>query len=336
MSTAKGKFSRYAILAFLFWGFLLGESYTIYLHFDPSSVPDTESYLKMAQMDFQVHQIHRYRPIVPLLAAATALPIKMVYRKLWPHRPESDWPVRLAFMLVNSLIMALTAVMMLKIVEAYGGSTTVGFVVILFLLCSRMAIYISGLPRVDSFYLLMICLFLLGLKTKNDAAIIIALLLGPLAKESFIFFIPLAYNRMLSQKLIIPLTLSALLFMGTREIIDLYGQTSQQQNVLAAFEHFKNIPYTFFRILSPRGIGEILSIFGILNLPLLLWALEYRQFKNSLDFHIHGVFIVVVIHIFLSGDVGRMLYLAAPVVAVISTLAWEHSRYLAPLRKNFN
>ncbi|GAB4379702.1 MAG: hypothetical protein Kow0042_29360 [Calditrichia bacterium] len=329
----------YIFLYILFFFVIIGGAYTVYLHFDYTTVPDMRSYMKMAEGNFQVNLIHRYRPIVPLLAKLVSLPISEVYTYLWPHRPESDWPLRLGFLIVNSSILALAALLIFRTCRAYGILPFTALLVVFFILISRCALYISGLPRVDSLYFLIFALTLYGLKVNSKPALIFSILVGPFAKESFIFLAPLIFFwGKIDKKIQIALfALAGALVLGMRYGIDQLVGTDQTENLSIAFLHLHNLSYTLFRIFSIRGIGELFSVFGVLYLILFIGFTggkrERKKWTAYLDVPVNGLLIVVVLHMFLSGDIGRMSFLAAPALAVICGLILDRHSFFIPIKK---
>ena len=319
--------SRQSIFTFLVFFFvIIGSAYTIYLHFDYLTVIDLRSYIKMAQGDFDVNVTHRYRVIIPFLAKVVSLPISKIYTALWPHRAESLWPLRLGFLLVNSTLLSLTAYFILKTCLAYSASFLSSLLAVINLLVSRFAIYIAGLPRIDSLYLLIIALVFYGIKTKSYPVLILSILLGPLAKESFIFLIPIIffYAPIPRKQQIALYLLSALPVLTVHYFIDTHLGLSEKQSISNALAHFENIAYTFRKLASVRGLGEIISVFGFFNLVLIIGLTggkeQIRRWSGKIDGPLRWWLLAVMVHIFLSGDAGRMAYLAAPTVAVMMAL----------------
>ncbi len=316
--------TRYSVfIYFIFFFVIIGSAYTIYLHFDYTTVIDLRSYMNMAGGDFDVNVTHRYRVIVPFLAKTVSLPIAKVYTVLWPHRAESLWPLRLGFLVVNSTLLTLAAYFIFKTCLAYGASFLASLLTVINLLVSRFAIYIAGLPRIDSLYLLVFALVIYGIKTRSRPALIFSILIGPLAKESFIFLFPvLFFYAPLPRKQQIALYLiSALPVFAVHYFIDTHLGLSEKQSVSNALAHFENIAYTFHKLASVRGLGEIISVFGFFNIVLILGLTggreQIRRWAGQVDAPLWWLLAVVIVHIFLSGDAGRMAYLAAPTVAVM-------------------
>lgn len=172
-------------------GVLAGPAYTMYVHYDFSHSLDTRSYLRMARGEFaDVNVTRRYRVLVPAAAAAIAWPLEQVYARIWPQRATTDWPLRLAFYLLNTLLMAGTGLVLYETCRLYGASAAAAALAVVAVLCSRWAVYTSGLPLVDSLYMLLFALAFYAARSGSGAALVWVLLLGWLVKESFVFLVP--------------------------------------------------------------------------------------------------------------------------------------------------
>ncbi|UOG75582.1 hypothetical protein MTX78_03075 [Hymenobacter tibetensis] len=308
-------------------GVLAGPAYTMYVHYDFSHSLDTRSYLQIARGEFKgVSITRRYRVLVPTVAAAVAWPLEQVYTRIWPHRATTDWPLRLAFYLVNTLLMAAAAVVIYETCRLYGASPAAAALAVVAVLCSRWVVYISGLPLVDSLYVLLFALAFYAARSGSKAALITVLLLGMLAKESFVFLVPWLFlfgRRALNWPAQVAwLAVGGVLAFGVRHWIDTRIGAPAAESVQNALDHFENITYSLRRLLSVKGAGEIFSVFGFFWLALLVgWRKKQRASWTTPLGNAGAAFVaVVVVHMFLSGDLGRMGFLAAPVFAVAFAL----------------
>jgi hypothetical protein len=121
----------------------------------------------------------------------------------------------------------------------------------------------------------------------------------------------------------------ALLFI-VHEWIDNRLGVPAGQSVSNALSHFGNLSYSLRRAASPKGAGELLSIFGLFTLiPLLALAWQRRTRGlaqlGSREFTLAAV---VGAHMLLSGDLGRMGYLAVPVFCTMLALVFTQWRRL--------
>ncbi|WP_460550537.1 hypothetical protein [Hymenobacter daeguensis] len=317
-------------------------AYPMYVHFDFSHSPDTRSYLHMAAGRFDsIRVTHRYRVLVPAAAAVVAVPIAKVYGRVWPQRPAGWWPLRFSFYLVNCMLLAAAGACWFNGARQAGASAEAAALAMLAVLTSRWAEYAAGLPLTDSLYLLVFGLGYYAVRRGPGSAwaVFLALLLGPLAKESFFFLVPwllwfgrpaLAWSR---QLLALAGGLAALFVV--HYVIDRQLGAPASQSVSNALAHADNLLYSIRRACSPKGVGELLSIFGLFTLiPFVARWLEYRRrpiahsMFDGLGKPEMGLLTVVGAHMLLSGDLGRMGYLAAPAFCAALALVFTHWRRL--------
>ncbi len=205
-------------------------------------------------------------------------------------------------------------------------------------LTSRWAVYAAGLPLTDSLYLLVFGLAYYGVRRgpAGSWALITALLLGPLAIGSFFLLLPwiLWFGRKSlnwpKQALALCIGLAAVV--TVHYLVNDYSRSSGTQSIANALEHFDNIVYSLRRAISLKGVGELLSIFGLITLLVpISFLLDNYQGKTpaahaSLGIQEGLLLIVVALHMLLSGDLGRMGYLAAPVFSAALALTFTHWR----------
>ncbi|WP_140469373.1 hypothetical protein [Hymenobacter nivis] len=313
----------------------------MYRHYDFSYSPDTRSYLRMATGRFDSVSItRRYRVLVPAAAAALAAPITQGYGHVWPARAGALWPLRFAFYLLNCLLLGAAGACWFNVARLAGASAGAAALAMVALLTSRWAAYEAGLPLTDSLYTLIFGLGYYAFRRGPGAgwALALALLLGPLAKESFIFLLPwlLWYGRRalpLSRQLpVVGAGLGAL--WAVHWAIDSHIGAPATESVTNALAHLENISYSLHRAFNLKGMGELLSIFGLYVFILPVAYLRARTTPPSAQWHAplglaeFLLLVVVAIHMLLSGDLGRMGYLAAPVACTALALVFTHTRQL--------
>jgi hypothetical protein len=321
---------------------LVNLAYPMYLHYDFSHSLDTRGYLRMAGGRFDsVSVTRRYRVLVPAAAAVVAVPVAQVYGRVWPQRPAGQWPLRFAFYVVNCLLLATAGACWFNSARLTGASAAAAALALLAVLTSRWAEYAAGLPLTDSLYLLVFGLGYYAVRRGPGAgwAVAGALLLGPLAKESFVFLLPwlLWFGRpaLSWPRQLLALAGGLLALFAVHNWVDARIAAAPSESVSNAFEHLENITYSLLRAASPKGIGELLSIFGLFTLIPGV-ALVFRKGRaaarqlwlSSLGKAEAGLLVVVAIHMLLSGDLGRMGYLAAPVFVALLGLFFTHWRII--------
>jgi len=320
---------------------IIGNSYLTYDTFDFSHSIDSHSYIGIAQGDFNVTITHRYRIIVPFIAAAINKPVSLLFKKLWPDRDLGLNGLLMSFFVVNTLLCALTGYFIYLMCLDYGASYGASLIGLLAFLTSGWMSLTAGLPLTDSLYLLIIAMTLFGLKRQSGTILIICIFVGPLAKESFVFIAPLILffgRKTLNLYYQIPLfILSGILVFGIRHLIDMQVSVSWEKSLENAMDHSENIIYTCKRLFSVRGLGEFLRVWGIFSfIPLigLLGGSSARKlWMTKLDLVCPALFIVIMVHIFLSGDAGRMLFFASPMFALICAFVIDKHPYFQEFKK---
>lgn len=224
--------------------------------------------------------------------------------------------------------MAGTGLVLYETCRLFGATPAAAALAVVAVLCSRWAVYITGLPLVDSLYMLVFALAFYASRSGSKWALVAVLVLGWLAKESFVFLVPwllLFSRRALNWPAQLAwLALGGGLAFAVRHWIDTRIGAPPTESVQNALHHLENVGYSLRRLLSVKGIGEIFSVFGFFWLVLLLGrrgtAAQRAQWLIPLGWPGASFVGVVVVHMFLSGDLGRMGYLAAPVFAVAFAL----------------
>ncbi|MCB2409902.1 hypothetical protein [Hymenobacter lucidus] len=311
-------------------GLLAGSAYTMYVHYDFSHSLDTRSYLSIARGEFRgVSITRRYRVVVPAVAAAVAWPVEQVYARIWPQRAATDWPLRLAFYLVNTLVLAGAGLVFFRSCLLYGASPGAAVLAMVAVLASRWAVYTAGLPLVDSLYILVFALAFYGARSGSAVAVAACIVLGPHAKESFVFLVPwllwFGHRAMPWPRQLVWLAVSGAVAYGVRHWIDAQVGAPPQESLSNALDHLHNLAYSLRRLLSVKGAGEIFSIFGFFWLVLLVGLRGGAgRWLRPLGAGGAALLAVVLVHMLLSGDLGRMGYLAAPVFAVAFALILTH------------
>ena len=314
-------------------------AYPMYVHYDFSHSPDTRSYLRMAAGRFDsVNVTRRYRVLVPAAAAAVALPISKVYARVWPQRPAGQWPLRFAFYLVNCALLAAAGACWFNAARQAGAAPTAAALAMLAVLTSRWAEYAAGLPLTDSLYLLVFGLSYYAVRRGPGAgwALAVASLIGPLAKESFLLLVPWLWwfgqPALSAPRQAMALTGGLLALLVVHHLVDSSINAPATASVSNAVAHLHNLASSLHRACSVKGVGELLSIFGLLTLliPIAYWLPKRSSpagvWPSTFGWAEASLLAIVLIHMLLSGDLGRMGYLAAPVFCTTLALVFTHWR----------
>jgi hypothetical protein len=294
---------------------------------DLSLVPDTVTYLGIFDFDFDQNPVRKYRVLVPLLARAVHFLFGGIFTKLSPESFPGDFAVGMSFLVVNNIIMSIFAVFAFRFVSAYSSNLLASLAGLLSILTCRWTGGFAGLPLVDSLYLTVLMMTLLGLKTGSKVLIITSILLGPWAKESFIFIAPIIffYAPISKKKQILLFALSGILVFSFRYFIDIISGSSASGAFNRMFSHFDDIPLSLARLFSFHGVYELFSIAGfwvILIIPAFFKGV-LRSSIRRFETYVFWFTIAVLFQTILSTDVARMLYMLTPILAVLWALIIE-------------
>ncbi len=323
-------------------GGLLNAAYPTYRHYDFSHSLDTRSYLRLASGRFDsVNVTRRYRLLVPLAAGALARPLAALGTPGGRARPAGEWPLRLAFYLVNSLVLGAAGACFYRSARLAGAPAGASALALAAVLSSRWAGYAAGLPLTDSLYLLVFGLSYYAHRRGPGAgwAVALALALGPLAKESFVFLLPwLAYygRRALGWRgQVMALALGLAMLLAAHYWVDEAAGAAPATSVTNALAHVENLTYSLRRAFSFKGMAELFSIFGLFWLPVLA-ALGRPTGRRALAPVLGraeaGLLVLVAVHMLLSGDLARMGYLLAPAftAALALSMGWAWTQLGPP------
>lgn len=321
-SLTAGWVRRWLLPGALALGVLLNSAYPMYRHYDFSHSLDTRSYLRLASGRFDsVNVTRRYRLPVPLAAGALARPLAVLGTPAGAARPTGEWPLRLAFYLINCLLLAAAGACFYRGARLAGAPASASALALVAVLSSRWAGYAAGLPLTDSLYLAVFGLSYYAYRRGPGAgwAVALALALGPLAKESFVFLLPwlmwFGRRALGGRGQAAALALGLALLLAAHYWVDKAAGAAPATSVTNALAHVENLAYSLRRAFSFKGIAELFSIFGLFWLPVLAalgrpagrWALA-----PVLGWAEAGLLALVAVHALLSGDLARMGYLLAP------------------------
>lgn len=315
------------ILIFLFFlGIILGPAYNTYVHYDFSHTKiDCEAYLKVADANFEEATItHRYRVIVPFIAKAMSLPISAVYTKLWPHRADSNWPLRIAFYLVNSLILALAMLLLYQWLNSLslGPKKWIALLACAAVISGRWYNYMAGLPLTDSLYVLVIVATCIAIQSKNWKWLLLCIFIGPWAKESYLFVAPLLFIFGPNKWKQIPFWIvSGAFVFGMRYWIDQSIGIEATKSISEYSGHFNDFVYTFKKLASARGLGELFTVLSIFTL-VVIGVFMKKDLRTQIPSYVIWLLPLFVFHAFLSGEAARMLAFATPLWALCLMLGF--------------
>lgn len=319
------------LIVFLFsFAILFGPAFALFdsFNYDFIASPDLGNYLGLANLDFDQSPVRKYRVIVPFLAAGVNFIFGPIFTALSPDTfPGPDFSMCMSFFLVNTTLMSIFGVLVYRLCREFGASHMAALIGLLSVLTCRWTFYLAGLPYVDSLYLVVIGMTLLGIKTKNSTLIIASIMVGPWAKESFLFIAPLIFffSHISKLKQIVLFIISAAVVFAFRYFVDAVSGTPFNESLHTDINHLSNIADSLRRLFSFHGVYEVISIFGLWGL--LFFFLLRKNVRDTVSGKTPVYFliyiVIVLVHALLSTDLARMFYLATPVLAVWFALIWD-------------
>lgn len=302
---------------------ILGPAYSLFdtYSYDVVANPDIKTYLGLAEFDFDQSPVRKYRVIIPFLAAGVNVVFGPLFNALAPTTfPGPDFSLCMSFLVVNSILMSLFGVLVYHLCRAFGVSRVAAGVGVLSVLTCRWTAYLSGLPLVDSLYMVVVALTLLAIKRRNEKLIVLAIFLGPWAKESFVFLAPLLFlfSGMNKGKQVLFFFLSACLVFAFRYGMDSVTGSTLNMGLQHSFSHWKYIPDALARVFSFHGLYEIFSVVGVWGICFLFLIKKHirESVKKNTTMYMVLFLGIVLIHVLLSAELARMLYIATPVMAI--------------------
>jgi hypothetical protein len=311
------------LIYFFFLSLTAGTSFALFSDYiyKEAANPDLDTYLGLSHFDFDQSPIRRYRVIVPFLAAGLHALLHPILNLMQPqHFPGPDFSMGFCFLIINNLIMAGAFLMIYELGKSLGMQSRFALLSVLFIITCRWTLYVCGLPLVDSLYFFILTATLYAITTQNIRWTYAVMLLGPWAKESFIFVAPMLffYGPIPKLKQIPIWILSGALIFAFRYGYDQWAQWPVEESLQRDVAHLGFIGDSLHRLFSFHGVYEIASIVGLggMSFLLLLHPAIRRQWKSGVQTFQWIYLLIILWHALLSTDLARMLYLMMPVLAL--------------------
>lgn len=319
------------LLVFLFClAVIHGPAFSLMDNFDQSACIDCQTYLGVAELDLDQSPVRRYRPIVPLLAGSVNFVFGRIFSVLAPKQFPGNFPLTFSFYLVNCILLSIWGVIIYRYCKAYTLAPVYAIGGLLVMLSCRWTPYIAGTPLADSLYCLVLGLVLLGIKEKNEKMVLLAIYLGPFAKESFIFIAPLLFffSHVGKLRQLIHFSLSGILVFSFRYAYDYIAGLPPSSGLEADLGHLDYVLDISKRLFSFHGAYDVMSNFGLwLLFPLLAFWLApgFRlALKGHSEWYMLFFMASVFVHMVLSSSFERMFYLAMPLICLFTGLSIYH------------
>ncbi len=305
---------------------LAGMGMSVLFDYDLACAVDQKSYWSMAQLDFQTSPHRRYRFVIPLLAGGLNAVIRWPVQLLRPGALSGDFSLKLSFFIVNLLIAAAWCTLIFRYCRAYGLSMMASLTGLLAVVTSRWSAQYVGTPHTDLLFCLAIVSALYGIKTRDDRFLWVAILLGPVSKESFLFAAPILFwSHWTAWKTALALLLSGALAFLSRYLIDISIAQTIDQSIRADLNILRYIPSQLARLKVTGYWIELFASFGLWwMLPLAERLLIGRMPATAA--YLKQPYVIVFLltsafQIVLNGEYARMVYMLMPVYALIIAIA---------------
>jgi hypothetical protein len=318
--TTTSTIKSYLLVWLLCLSLLVGSSYNTYLAYERFYNPDTETYMNIARFNFKGQSlIRRYRIIIPAAAALVAKPISLFYNKLFQDKREgADWPLITGFFIVNCLVMATAGLLIYLVCVHYKVSSLATLIGLMaYTVGGRWQSFDAGHPNTDSLCVLVTAMLIYALLKQRSWLLIMAILIGPFSKESFIFFVPMIIwfsKGNLRWKAVAALVVSYGIHILFRHWVDAQDITNMQASVHADMEHFDNILISLKKFISVKGWGEMFTMYGLFTF-IYVAAFWYKSICSFMIKHLTffniSFIIIMLVHAILSSEISRMFYIGS-------------------------
>jgi hypothetical protein len=321
------------VLVFLFClAVIQGPAFSLIDTYDQATCVDCQTYMGIARFDFNQSPVRRYRPIVPLIAGGINYVFGNVFKKLQPGHFSGDFSLGFSFFIVNNILIGLWGVVIYRYCKVFGTSKWAAIAGILVMLTCRWTSYIAGAAMVDSLYCLVLGLSLLGIQERNTKLTLLAVFLGPFAKESFIFIAPVIFffSHISKPRLLFYFLLSGIFVFIFRYCYDHFAGFPANSGLISDIDHVKYIKDSIRKLFSFHGVYDVFSNFGMwVLLPafaLMSTHSYWAALKQKAKWYMLFFGIAVLIHMLLSGYLERMFYLAMPIICLTIAIAADEIR----------
>jgi len=339
MQKAKAFALNEYLLVFLFsLAVILGPSITVLLNPEiHTACTDCNTYTGLAHLNLDQSPVRRYRPIVPALVIILHTITGGILGHKAPIGFQGDFSVSVCYFIINLLIMALYGLLIYRYLRAYGLNVVSAGLGLMVMLTCRWTSYWAGLEMVDSLYCFVIALLLLGIKLKDERMVMIAILLGPLAKEAFIFFIPviLLFSPFPKWRALLYLAMSAIIVLSFRYLYDRYAALPPSNIDVWTREKHLLSKYAL-GLFTPNGLYKIFSVTGLWVLvPIIAAAFTggyFKMMRQRLDTYIILFMLGVLVHM-IFGSYERHFYISLPVLCLIVGLSAQWIMEAGIIRK---
>ena len=306
---------KYIFLVFTIISVLYGTSYQQFKYFNPDNpkgLTDTISYLEMAQGNYNVSSVHKYRAVIPSLS-------RTIYNTINTSNKNSVELLKLSFYFVNFLFIFLAAYFLFFILETLGFKFILSLLGTVLFLSSRDVVISTGIPLTDSGFLFSISFIIYCCLKKKVNILTFCMPVLLILKETSLPFLllPLRYKEFRKFKYVFSIILSVIIFLLFRKYIDyLYPSIAGQTDFFGIVNsHIHVIKKHFIHIFTLRGMHDIFHGFLLLY-PIagIGFYINYKQKLYNIPIWLYLCIPIAFGFSLLSGNLGRMFFCSYPII----------------------
>ena len=330
---------------------LFALTYQEWLSFDLSTSVDPKTYWGLAHFEFDQSVVRKYRVIIPFLVRGLYWVVSSCAQLFRPGALQGDFMMKTCFYVINLLSSAAWCTLAYAYVRAMKRSKAASLVVIMMIVTSFWTIFNTYAFMTDSFYCCFVALTFLAITKQNHKMLFWAIMIGPFAKEAYLFLLPVIffYSNVPKLRQLLWFAISGALVFSFRYVFDhttehvwptlqqvpisLFGWHSTisiSTSLYADLEHFTYIDNLIHRFEDQNYTNPLIALIGFwLLIPLgglLLLKGFAKYLGKSLKQYMLLWFLLVFLQMIISGDFSRMLYLYLPVYGFIVATAIDYWR----------
>jgi len=299
-----------------------------FFDYNMATAIDQLSYWKMAHFDFNTSLHRRYRFVIPMLAAGVNWLIQKPAQLIHPNWLAGDFSMRLSFYLVNLTIASFWCALIYRYCKAYGLTRLGALFGLLAVATSRWTMMNVGTPHTDILFCLAVICALYGIKTNSHLYLMLAIIIGPFSKESFLFTAPVLFFSYMPQwKTALYLLLAGAAVFITRYLIDQTSGNALTDSLAQDTDLLRFIPLQFTRLKTFSYWLELYTTFGLWWVLIILQKRKLKHMPETMAY-LKQPYVLVFLatsafQIALNGEFARMMYMLMPVYAIMVGFAAE-------------
>ncbi len=291
---------------------------------------DARSYISMSKNDYEsVSGIHRYRFLIPktvniLIDNKITTNIKNFVAR---DSVSEDKFRRLIFYIVNFVFIVATSLILFAFLETIGLNSTGSFVGLLIYITSRVTIYSTATPLVDSaqFFSVALMVYSISAKKLNVLSLLTPFLV--LTKETVlpVIFLPFFKPYFRKKRYLLSISFAITSLIVSRKIINssLLSSSNQDFSIIAAIlNHVDSIWSTFISAFTINGVHDLIFSSYAFFLPLSVLGFFINRKKMLIKMPTF-LYLLIPYSLFLSllsGNLGRMFMFSFPIVIPFASL----------------